>query len=183
MAVLFVPRLAAAHTPGLSTADFELGADGLVDARFVFAAAEPGLPATPEDMRAFLLDGVDVTADGARCAPTFRDAGTYAVDGLAMEATYACPAPAADTRELAVTLYYLSALGPGHREIARITAGSATREAVLTGERRALALELPASPRRDRRARRGKLLVGVTAAFTAAMLALMAWRWRATRRR
>lgn len=178
--------MARAHTPGLSTADFELGSGGRVQARFTFAAAEPGLPTTADDMRAFLLDGVEVTADGARCTPEFRDGGTTEIDGLAMEASYTCASTADETRELAVTLYYLSALGPRHREVARISAAGATTEAVLTGESRVLALELPARGRHDarpRRPRRPELLVGVTAVFAAGWLALFVWRWRATRKR
>jgi hypothetical protein len=59
---------------------------------------------------------------------------------------------------------------------------------VLTGERRALALEMPrgarsgASASAARRQRLGKRLVALTAAFTAFMLGLFVWRWRATRR-
>src|SRR5262249_32030282 len=147
----FLPRFARAHTLGLSTASFDVRPDGRVDARLVFAGAEVSATAQNPmlgDLRTFVLEGVEVTADGARCAPTFRGADAIEGDRVALNASYACPPPAA-TGEIAVTLFYLSALTPGHREIARITAGSATSEAVLSGDRRALVLQLPGAPRRE----------------------------------
>lgn len=187
--LLFLPRLAAAHTPGLSTAQFDVAPDGRVDAHLVFASAEPlnGTPLRDDDLRAFVLDGVDVTADGSRCDATWR--GSYATesDGLALDASYAC-APGAS--EIAVTLYYLSALPHGHREVARIVAAGASIEGVLTGDRRALSLRLPAATGAtgaatpaDHAARKARRLTILTAAFAASMLALFLWRWRATRKR
>jgi hypothetical protein len=131
------------------------------------------------------LDGVVVTADGSACAPAIQeDFGLgFPVaegDGLRFNVTYAC-SPPDETDEIAVTLFYLSGLPPGHREIARITAGSATSEAVLSGDRRALVLQLPGAPRREARRRRGMVLVAVTAAFAALLMGLFVWRWRATR--
>jgi hypothetical protein len=181
MAGQLIPRPAAAHTPGLSTASFDVQPDGRVEARLVFASAEPlrGTPLRDEDLRAFVLDGVEVTADGAACAATFQGAGVTEADGLALEASYACPPGAGDVE---ATLYYLSALGPAHREVARITAGSATSEAVLSGDRRAIGLRLPADTLRAKRLRKGRLLTLVTAAFAVFMVGLFVWRWRATRK-
>lgn len=187
--LLFLPRLAAAHTPGLSTSEFDVGPDGRVEAHLVFASAEPlnGTPLRDEDLRAFVLDGVDVTADGSRCDATWQGSHATQSDGLALDASYACPSGAS---ELTVTLYYLSALPPGHREVARIAAPGASIEGVLTGDRRALSLRLPAataspsgSASADRAARKGRQLTALTAAFVASMLALFVWRWRATRKR
>jgi len=179
-----VPRPGSAHTQGLSTAELSVEPDGHVDARLTFATAEPlaGMTPSPDDLRAFVLDGVDVTADGARCDATFRGASVTDVDGLLLEASYACPAGA---REIGVTLYYLSALRPGHREIARIVGppgSNAAVEGVLTGDRRALTLRVPAAPSAPN-ARLGRRVLVLTAAFAAFMLALFAWRWRAARRR
>jgi hypothetical protein len=176
------PCPASAHTAGISTASFDVQPDGRVDARLVFASAEPlrGTPLRDEDLRAFVLDGVEVTADGTACAPTF-----HAVDAtteLVLDASYACPGPASEIGTIEVTLYYLSALGPAHREVARITAGSATSEAVLSGDHRAIALRLHEGTRRKKHLRRGTLLVVVTAAFAALLGGLFAWRWRATRK-
>lgn len=170
-------------------AQFDVASDGHVDAHLVFASAEPlnGTPLRDDDLRAFVLDGVDVTADGARCDPTWRGSYTTESDGLALDASYACPAGASD---IGVTLYYLSALPPGHREVARIVAPNASIEGVLTGDRRALSLHLPAptvGPSRgsaaERAARKSRELTVLTAAFAAFMLALFVWRWRATRKR
>ncbi len=193
-----MPRIASAHTLGLSTAVFDVDpACGRVDARFVFATAEPlgGVPldrdgdgvvtdaevrAGREELRAFLADGVEVSADGSRCPASFLDASLSAVDGLVLTSAYACPRSASS---LEAILYYLSALPPGHREVVRIVAGSATAEAILSGERRALTLAVPGNS--DARARRGRLggrLVALTSVFTALILALFLWRWRSARK-
>jgi hypothetical protein len=183
--LLLMPRPGAAHTPGLSVAELEVEPDGHVEARLTFATTEPlaGTRPTGQDLRAFVMDGVDVTADGARCEATFRGASVTEVDGLLLEASYACPPGA---RDIAVTLYYLSALRAGHREVARIVGppgSNAAVEGVLTGDRRSLTLRLPgaASPQADTRL--GRRLLALTAAFSAFMVALFVWRWRATRRR
>jgi hypothetical protein len=187
MAGLVVSRPAAAHTPGLSTASFDVQPDGRVEARLVFASADllqggPRLALRAEsgaDILAFVTEGVEVTADGAVCQATLHDAGLREGDGFAIDASYACPAGAG---EIAATLYYLSSLGPAHREIARITAGSATSEAVLSGDRRAIALRLPVDTLRAKRLRNGRRLTMVTAAFAVFMAGLFVWRWRATRK-
>jgi hypothetical protein len=184
IAGLFLPRQGRAHTPGLSTADFRVAAEGPVDARLTFASREPLGSSTlsQEDLRAFVLDGVDVTADGTRCDPTYRGSTATEGDGLLLEATYACPP---DATELAVTLYYLSALPRGHREIARITGppgSGASVEAVLTGDHRAMSLTLPGAGH-GRRAAMGTKLLVLSGGFAVLMLALFVWRWRATRKR
>jgi hypothetical protein len=188
IALLFLPRLGRAHTPGLSTAEFDVSPGGPVEARLTFASAEPlgGTALRDEDLRAFVLKGVDVTADGTRCDATYRGASVDETDGLRLEAIYDCPAGA---REIGVVLYYLSTLRSGHREVARIVGppgSNATVEQVLSGDRRALQLELPATPgaasadaKRDRLARR---LVVLSAVFAAVMVSLFVWRWRATRK-
>jgi hypothetical protein len=157
MGLLLLPRFGRTHTPGLSTANFEVMPGGGVEAHLSFSIAEPlgrlelnqnrggrvtaaDLSGVRDEVRAFVLDGIDVSADGDRCPATFRDASLVEPDGLVLEASYSCPAGAA---EVAVTLYYLRELPPGHREVARIVAGSSSTEAVLGGERRGLALKMP----------------------------------------
>lgn len=172
---------------GVSTASFDVQPDGRVEARLVFASAEPlaGTPLREEDLRAFVLDGVGVSTDGAVCPATFLGAGQTEVDGsgnLVLEASYACPRVIGEVSGIDVTLYYLSALGPAHREIARITAGGATSEEVLSADHRAIALRLPGDTLRARRLQRGRLLTIVSAAFAALVAALFVWRWRATRK-
>ena len=155
----------------------------------MFASAEPlnGTPLRDDDLRAFVLDGVDVAADGSRCDATWRGSYPTEGDGLALDASYAC-APGAS--EVAVTLYYLSALPAGHREVARIVAPGASIEGVLAGDRRALSLRLPAAAAgargrapADRAARKVRQLTVLSAVFAAFMVALFVWRWRATRKR
>jgi len=177
IALLLLPRFGLAHTLGLSTAEFSVQPGGHVEARFVFASGERLVP--EGELGTFLLDGVDVAADGVRCAGIFRGAEPVETDGVALAASYTCPD---DLAEVEVTLYYLSALPPGHREIARIVAGGATAEGVLTGDRRAIALRLPndgqvASAAR-RRARRE---IAAAAVLSAVVLALLVWAARTRR--
>jgi hypothetical protein len=190
MASLFLPRPGRAHTLGLSVAELTVAPGGRVDARITFATAEPLAGAAPRladsDLRAFVLDGVDVVADGARCTPGYVGASVTDSDGLMLESSYDCPAGATT---IAVTLYYLSALPRGHREVVRIVGppgSNANVEAVLGGDRRALELKLPPPPpdviERARKERLGRRLTWLSAAFAAAMASLFVWRWRATRR-
>lgn len=193
---LFVARLGAAHTPGLSQASFDVLPGGRVEARLTFASAEPlrgvvldrghdgvvtaeDVAAASPDLAKFVLDGVDVTADGARCAGTFREASLQEMDGLVLESTYACRE---DATRIEATLYYLGGLPRSHREVARITAGSATSEALLSADKRAIAIDLPVDPARARRMRTGRTLVFAAALFAVTMLVLFVWRWRATKK-
>jgi hypothetical protein len=179
IALLFLPRPASGHTPGLSVAEFTVAADGHVDGRITFASAEAlnGTPLRDEDLEAFLMDGVEVTADGGTCDGTFGGSSVTENDGLLLEARYACP-PGASV--IAVTLYYLNALGSGHREVARIVAPGFSAEGLLTRDRRALSLRLPSTPHVARRS--AKKLVAAGAALAVALVALALW-LRKTRRR
>jgi hypothetical protein len=191
IAGLFLTRPGHAHTPGLSVAELEVTAAGPVEARLTFATAEPLGPAAQAlrdaDLRAFVVDGVDVTADGARCEPRYDGASVTEGDALLLRATYDCP-PAPAT--VAVTLFYLSTLPRGHREVARIVGppgSGASVEAILTGDRRALELRLPRPPEdptaRARKERVARRVTVLTAVFAVVMVSLFVWRWRATRRR
>jgi hypothetical protein len=166
MALLLLPRFGLAHTLGLSTAEFQVQPDGRVEARFVFASGEP--PGASGDLGELVCDGVDVAADGVRCAGVFRSPEPTETDGVALSASYSCPDDAA---EVEVTLYYLSALPPGHREVARIVAGSATAQAVLTGDHRALALRLR-DPGGDRRTARRHVRWEIAGAVLLSLIAL-----------
>jgi hypothetical protein len=180
---LILPSFARSHTLGLSTADFTVQPDGRVQARFVFASSEPlgalwldrdhdgvvtaeDVAAARGDLGRFILDGVDFTADGDRCPATFEAASLSEIDGLVLTARYACPD---DADSVEATLYYLSALPRGHREIGRIVAASATTEAVMTADRRAVQLTLPHSVRTSgrRRVPRSWFAGGLVAAATA----------------
>jgi hypothetical protein len=164
--LILLPRFGRAHTPGLSVAEFSVGVDGHVEAHLSLASAEvPG-----DDLRAFVVDGVDVSADDMRCAATYRGASPAGPDGIALDAAYACPPDAA---EIAVTLYYLADLPRGHREVARIVAAGATAEAILTSDRRRLVLQLPNSLRPPRhRSARLLALIAIPAALALAWAVL-----------
>jgi hypothetical protein len=190
IALLFLPRPGHAHTPGLSMADLAVDAQGRVQARLTFASAEPlrGLPLRQDDLRAFVLDGVDVAADGERCDPSYGGGSLTEGDGLLLEATYACPPGAS---EIALTLYYLGDLPRGHRVIARIVGppnSGAQAENVLTADRRGLVLELPGStaPRGGKhawRASRWWIALAVMVAFASLVLGLVVRRRIARGRR
>jgi hypothetical protein len=140
----------------MSKVDMELREGGRVEGLFSFASTEAfGFPldrnrdgvispeevaAARDELRAFLVDGVDVSADRTRCPAAFTGASLVELDGVVLEASYDCPR---DAREIEVTLFYLSDLGEGHREVARIVAPGATAEAILTRDRRELTLALP----------------------------------------
>jgi hypothetical protein len=198
-------RPARAHTVGLSLADFDVQPDGSVEALLTFATAEPlggisldrdrdgrvgpgDLAAAQDDLRAFLQQGVEVDADGTACPQEFREATVSETDALLLRGTFACPRGA---EEIGATLYYLSALRRGHREVARITAGSETVTEVLTGERRAIALRLPAAARAAGAAGGGAAVrhgwwPPVLGVIAASFIGLFAWgartrRWRGAR--
>ncbi len=182
MVALFLPRTGLAHTLGLSVAELDVTPEGPVAAHITFASAEPlgGTPLRDEDLKSFVAQGVDVSADGTHCEGTFEGSSVTEADGLRLDAMYDCPVAS----HVEVTLYYLSALSPGHREVARIVASGASVEGLLTGERRALGLDIPGRvPRTSAHASTGRRLVGLTAVFAVFMAALFVWRWRATRRR
>jgi len=203
LALLLASSAAGAHTVGLSTADFEVQPDGSVEAQLTFSSAEPlggmsldrdrdgfltdaDLAAAGEELRAFVAQGVEVDADGTSCAEAFRGASVSETDGLVLRAGFAC-APGAE--EIAVTLFYLSGLRRGHREVARLTAGENTVTQVLSGEQRAISLRLPgrdrAAVRHPGRAWGAGRVSGIAAALLAA--GFIGWmlrgarRWRATR--
>ncbi|HLK41055.1 MAG TPA: hypothetical protein VKU41_30095 [Polyangiaceae bacterium] len=175
MVAVLLPRFARAHTLGLSTADFVVGPEGTVDAAFDFARGEPLGPAA--DLASFLIDGVVVTADGTACPGTFGAAEPDAVDGLRLTSSFACPA---GSGQIEVTLYYLSALPRGHRQVARIVAGSASAEAILSSDRRALSLRIPDATPPLRR--RGGLVRAGVAALAIGLVAWCARRVRQWRR-
>ncbi len=201
-------RSARGHTPGLSVADFDVHDDGQIEARLTFSSGDQlgglsldrngdgavtpeDVTAAREDLRAFLLEAVAVDADGTPCAPTFLDATLTEVDGLLVRGSYAC---ASDATEIEVTLYYLNApsrgsasdlsYGPARdrarRGIARITAGQATSEAVLTGDHRAIGLHLPRKAQ-TAMPHRARTVALATAVFLVGVLAYGSWRWRTTR--
>jgi hypothetical protein len=193
---LFLTRFASAHTPGISTVDLEVGEGGHVEGVFSFASTEAfgGLvldrdrdgvvspeevTAATDDLRAFLLDGVEVAADRTRCKASFRQASLTELDGLVLEASYDCPSEA---DEIEATLFYLSALGERHREVVRIAAPGATAEGLLRPDHRELTLRLPARPRPPRSAL-ARRWSAVAAMVVVAALLLLALRFGGNARR
>ncbi len=203
--LLLLPRPASGHTPGLSVADFDVHADGQVEARLTFASADQlggltldrdgdgavtteDVAAAREDLRAFFLQGVEVDADGSPCAPSFLDASLTEVDGLLIVGSYACPPDAAD---IEVTLYYLNGAPRGRpgaasgtrRGIARIEAEGRSTQGVLSGDHRALALHREGKVRTGRGGRENgvRAVVLAAAAFVVGLLAYRSRRWRSAR--
>jgi hypothetical protein len=188
MVLLYLLGTAHAHTVGISRADFELKDDGTVDARFVFAAAEVAfadknkdgtvsaaeVEASKEELRRLVTDGVEVTAAGEACPGSFGSAELTEADGLAVAARYACAAP----RELAVTMFLLTEMKPGHRQLVRLAQGSASVQRVLTGDQRHLALESTlAKPPSKPWSWRAKVAVALAAVWVALFAGLVIWRY------
>ena len=132
---------ARAHAVGMSQSVFTVRG-ALVHAEIVFARGEASAllrSESDDDLRDVVANGIAVTGDGEACAGAFEKGGVVENDGLAIDATFTClHAP----RSLAVTLYLLSELPRGHRHLARIEAGSASSQALLDADHRALALDL-----------------------------------------
>jgi hypothetical protein len=189
-------RVVRAHSVGLSTADFSVEGDGSVQARLTFATAEPlgglsldrdhdgvvtqeDVAAARDDLRAFLLQGVEVDADGSACSASFRDADLSERDGLVLEASFACPR---DSEVVEVTLFYLNALPSGHREIGRMVAGERTASAVLTADHRAMALRVREPLRGQQGASRFSKDRAVILLGAVCLLGSLGWRARRWRR-
>lgn len=194
LATAFAPRVASAHTTGVSQSDLVVGPNGVVDAELVFALAEIAsavaldanhdgavseeeLAAARPDLRRLVLDGLDVRADDRPCAAALQRVELTEADGLLLDVRFACPA---DARRLDATYFLLSELARGHRHAARITQGARSVQKLLSGTNRAIAFDLDAPPRAPSSARRVALVV-VTIAWAVAMVALFVWRFRRAR--
>ncbi|HEY8076185.1 MAG TPA: HupE/UreJ family protein [Labilithrix sp.] len=152
---LFSARAAHAHAIGLSNGEYTATGTTL-KAKLVFARGEvaqiaPAIDANRDghvtaievrDARAVLdervVRGVVVRAGGESCTGALTDAALTENDGLAIEASFACPS--ASTRaqtpaapEMSVELALLDDLARGHRHVARIT-GATTRDEILYGD-------------------------------------------------
>jgi hypothetical protein len=194
LATVLSARPAVAHSPGLSTGDWVIYPDGRVEASLVFASTEAlnvrggsgvvldenhdgavtdeELADARADLEHFVVEGVGVEGDGAPCPGRLTGAELTSADGLELDAVFTCGKP---PRRLAVTLYFLSDLGPGHREVARVAAGSLTEQKLLSPTDRQIALTLPAP-----QASRSRLvwLWGPAAILAAALAALVVRRLR-----
>lgn len=198
VAALTVARPARAHTAGISTAEFVLdpapGPDGgvTVSGRLVFARGEiegplsldrnrngvveaSDLEAASADLRKLVEGGVEVTAGADVCRGELRSSALVEGDGLELEGRWTCPRQG--PRSLAVTMFLLSDLRPGHRQLVRIIAGSNTTQKVLTDTTRLVKLDLPGPPP-AKPARGGAAVVALASAFVVVFAALFVWRHR-----
>jgi hypothetical protein len=166
-ATLFAPSRAAAHTPGLSRADLRVGpqrvAVDLVFARPEIAGLVPGADADrsgqldeiellslEKQLSASVLDGLAIAADDVACAGAIDRIAFVEEDGLAIAASYTCPAsPAA----LTVRIPLLARLAPGHRVVGRLVFADMSSETgppaldfVAHRRRSALTLRRPTAP-------------------------------------
>ena len=159
LAALGIAGAASAHDTGLSQSDFTVEGDA-VRAHLVLAAPDlEALLDADHDGRVTLaeVDGgraglaslvrdTEVTAGGAPCPGALEGVSVEGVDGVAIDARFACPAGA--TGELAVTLHWLGARPPGHRHVARLVSGKRTMSAVLDAQRQgtSIAMDAPRAP-------------------------------------
>lgn len=102
------------------TARLDGDGDGRVSANEVSTARE--------SLAKALGEGIVITGDGKRCAPTLNDAALTEGDGLLVELSFAC---GDEPREVEVSLPLLATLGETHRHVAR-TVGLATADVLLS---------------------------------------------------
>lgn len=154
LAFLFSPRLALAHTIGLSTGEYQPKAS-VLEAKLAFARAEiamlaPALDANGDGhlsaaevassrslLFAKILDRIEVTAGGKRCPATITDAALTEQDGLLVSGRFSCEDA---TSGFDVELALLDDLPRGHNHVAR----AGNHDEVLRGDARKL--HVPADP-------------------------------------
>jgi hypothetical protein len=189
---------AGAHEVGLSRGEYVVEG-ATVEAQVVFARKElialvAGLDADHDGaltsaeigagrdaIEGALVARIKVNGDGAACPGTLDRVELTEQDGVAVRAVYRC---AERPRRLGVELAFLDDLSFGHRHLARVSAGSAAADRVLSQRNPSVALDVPAetSPRPargDRRSaapplRRGALRVLTRHEGPAFLLALLA---------
>lgn len=157
--IVWLARAASAHDLGLSQSTFTLDrntvrahivlaapdvgdlldADG--DGRVTLGEADAGRPR----LGALVLHDTEVTVGGARCTGSLDGVSVEGADGIALDATFACPRAQG---ELAVVLNWLGTRPPAHRHVMHLVAGERTMSALLTAERQgtAVALAGPQAP-------------------------------------
>lgn len=160
LALCFLPRVAVAHTLGISSAEyFARGAS--VTGKVAFARSEvaslaPAVDAnrdghlTPAEISAArglltekLVRRIEVKTDAGACTGLLTDAGLLEEDGLLLAARWDCPG--AD-RPFTIELALLDDLARGHRHVARTTSNGVTRDRVLFGTERTLVVDPDAVP-------------------------------------
>lgn len=155
LAVALATGRADAHPIGLSNGEYAARGAAL-DAKLVFARGEiarlvPELDENHDghvtalevhraqaELGGRILRGVNVTAGGEACAPVLTGAAVTEQDGIAVQASFACPI--ADGAPMTVELSILDELAFGHRHVARAV-GRATRDEVLSGDHRSIVVE------------------------------------------
>jgi hypothetical protein len=160
------PGVAGAHQIGLSQGEYAVRPDGL-SARLVFARGELGalssdldrngdgalgdgeLEAGSATIAAGLLRGLRVRAGGAVCEGQPGRVAIVEGDGVAVEASWRCPAPLAEVLELEAD--FLGRTSQGHRHVVRAETPSGRIAVVLfEGKARfALATRADAPPPED----------------------------------
>lgn len=175
LGVALAARSASAHSRGLSRSAFEVAQDGTVHAKLLLAAAD--LPAAARASEPGLAElaarGVDVRADGASCPAHFAGSRPDGPDGVELDVDFAC---AKGASVVEAELFLLSDLGASHEDVATMTSGAMTHQAVLDGAHRTIRLEIaPKKPGSSR------VLVAIGASMLAALAALLVARRRQRR--
>jgi hydrogenase/urease accessory protein HupE len=119
LVVCLLPRIAVAHSIGLSTGEYSRSAEGLaVD--LVFAQGELSSSSERDIVRK-----IRVVAGDADCVGEFVDASPTDRDGVRLRASYRCADPGS---RLVVRLDFLEDLPHGHRHSARVVSGDAVSD-------------------------------------------------------
>ncbi len=159
---------ALAHDRGFSTSELTVQDDGAVTGEFTFSAAD--LSRVHVDGDALAARGVVVRADDATCPATLGRFVETGGDGVEARVEFRCP-PGAARIELAVEL--LADLGGNARNVARITHGSASAQAVLTPTSRVVALGAPRANLPQSTARSTSLFPWIVGAAVVALVAFV----------
>jgi hydrogenase/urease accessory protein HupE len=159
-AASLAPRVAEAHTAGLSRGEYVVDGSevraSITLARGELVTAIPAVDANHDGaldegeianargpVEAALVNRIEVRADGRPCTGKLTGARAVAEDGVELDASYACPGP---PREVSVDARFLDEFPSGHRHVARLARGPVDREDVLFRNKEHLALSTVASP-------------------------------------
>jgi hydrogenase/urease accessory protein HupE len=158
--VSLVTLRADAHAIGLSSGEYTAKGNALtgklVFARGEVAALAPALDADRDGhisasevenaktlLQTKVLERVVVKSGGASCAPAITDAALTEQDGLIVSGKWEC-ADAAKGFDVEILLF--DDLARGHRHIARVVSGAATRDEVLYGDARTFQVAADGAP-------------------------------------
>jgi hypothetical protein len=162
---------ASAHDLGVSKSDFMVDGQN-VHAHFEMAERElEGMDGGPPDVFPALVSSARVTLGSNLCAITIERVYLIENDGIALDATYACPETAG---ELSIDMAWLGSMPEGHRHVAHLVSAKTALTALLTAEHRTASVKGTAPPPAPPRA--APLWPWIAGAAAVAIALAAAWR-------